>query len=29
MGVKKEPTVNGHPYRYVNVGSAVIGLPGG
>src|SRR4029453_15516805 len=26
-GVKKEPTVNGNPYRYVNVGSAVIGLP--
>ena len=25
-GVKKGPTVNGHPYRYVNVGSAVIGL---
>jgi hypothetical protein len=27
-GVKKEPTVNGNPYRYVNVGSTVIGLPG-
>jgi hypothetical protein len=26
MGVKKAPTVNRHPYRYVNVGSAVIGL---
>ena len=25
-GVKKAPTVNGNPYRYVNVGSAVIGL---
>src|SRR5262245_29639119 len=27
-GVKQEPTVNDHPYRYVNVGSTVIGLPG-
>ena len=24
-GVKKAPTVNGYPYRYGNVGSAVIG----
>src|SRR5215831_11096298 len=25
-GVKEEPTVNRNPYRYVNVGSAVIGF---
>src|SRR5215813_9077518 len=25
-GVKKEPTVNCHPYRYVNVGSVVLGV---
>jgi hypothetical protein len=28
MGVKKAPTVNRNPYRYVNVGSAVTGLAG-